>query len=357
MKSLFALVLAMGLMFSVHVCLAQDDATLQETLDMLSQDAASQYLNPISSAFGTDLNGGWFHRAPEAKVKGFNLELGIVAMGAQFPTTAKSFSTSGSFRFNETQARAMVSNQGLSKDEEDALVDQLTAQYFDVTIAGPTIIGNPDDHITVTFPGKTFHVNGQDYTVPEQNVDLNVSGFRDLANAEWLPLATPQLTLGTLFGTQGTIRYLPPQELQAGMGTVKYFGYGIQHNPMIWLPVDLPFEVALSYFDQKLEIGDILTTTAHGFGVNISKQLGWRALNLTPYAGYFIEDANMEVTYDYSIQTPSGIVNDRIRFDIPGENKSRVSLGLNIRFILVNLNIDYNIGKYNSVTAGLFLAI
>ena len=357
MKSLIVMLIVIVSMFLSKFTFAQEDATLQETLKALSRDAASQYLNPISSAFGTDLNGAWFHRAPEPKIKGFNIELGIVGMGARFPTDAKSFSVSGTFRFDETQARAMVSNQGYSQQEQDALVDKLTAQYFDVSISGPTIIGSPDEHITVKFPGKTFDVNGQNYTVPEQNIDLNVGGFRDLANADWLPLMSPQLTIGTLFGTQATIRYLPPKELQAGMGTFKYFGYGIQHNPMVWLPIDLPFNVALSYFNQKLEVGDLLTTNAHGMGINISKQLGFRALNITPYAGYFLEDSKMEVNYDYSIQTPGGLVNDHISFEIPGENKSRISVGLNIRFVLVNLNVDYNIGKYNSITAGLFLAI
>ncbi len=357
MKSLILISVVLSALFFTPTVWAQDNATLEETLNQLSQDAAAQYLHPISSAFGANLNGAWFHRAPEPKVKGFNIELGFVGMGAKFPSAAKTFSTEGSFRFNEIQARNMVKNQGLSQEEEDALVDKLTQEYFKVSIAGPTIIGNPDEHIMVKFPGKTFTVNGQDYTVPEQNIDLNIGGFRDLANANWLPLAAPQLTIGTLFGTQGTFRYLPPRELQAGMGTFKYFGYGIQHNPMVWLPVDLPFNVALSYFNQKLEIGDLLTTKAHGYGINISKRLGLRALNITPYAGYFLEDSNMEVRYDYSIQTPGGMVHDQIQFEIPGENKSRISLGINVRFILINLNVDYNIATYNSITAGLFLAL
>ncbi len=335
----------------------QEEETLEGTLNRLSQDAAAQYLNPVSSAFGANLNGAWFHRAPKPIIKGFNLEIGIVGMGAQFPTDAKTFFSEGTFRFNETQARNMVSNQGLSQNEEDALVDKLTQEPFNVSIAGPTIIGNPDEHIMVHFPGKTFQVNGQDYTVPAQDIDLNIGGFRDLANANWLPLLAPQVTIGTLFGTQGTFRYLPARELQAGMGTFKYFGYGIQHNPMVWLPIDLPFDVALSYFNQKLQVGDLLTTKAHGYGINISKQLGLRALNITPYAGYFREDSRTQVTYDYTIQTPGGLVTDRIDFEIPGENKSRISMGVNIRFVLVNLNVDYNIGTYNSITAGLFLAL
>ncbi len=330
---------------------------LDETLQKLSQDAAAAYLNPISSAFSTDLNGAWFHKAPEAKVKSFNLEIGFVGMGAQFPTDAKTFSTNGFFRFNETQARSMVSDQGYSEDVENALVDQLTKEAFEVSISGPTIIGSPDEHIMLTFPAKTFTVNGESYNVPEQNVDLNIGGFRELANAEWLPLIAPQISIGTLFGTQATVRYLPEREIQPGMGKFKYFGYGIQHNPAIWLPFGLPFDVGLNYFTQTMDVGSTLNIKASGYGINVSKQLGLRALNITPYAGFLIEDATMRVTYDYTVQTPGGLVTDKIDFDLPTENKSRVNIGINVRFVLLNVNVDYNIGKYNSITAGIFLAI
>jgi hypothetical protein len=330
---------------------------LDETLQKLSQDAAAAYLNPISSAFSTDLNGAWFHKAPVAKVKSFNLEIGFVGMGAQFPTDAKTFSTNGFFRFNETQARNMVSGQGYSEDVENALVDQLTQEAFEVSISGPTIIGSPDEHIMLTFPAKTFTVNGESYTVPEQNVDLDIGGFRELANAEWLPLIAPQISIGTLFGTQATVRYLPEREIQPGMGNFKYFGYGIQHNPAVWLPFGLPFDVGLNYFTQTMDVGSTLNVKASGYGINVSKQLGWRALNITPYAGFLLEDATMRVTYDYTVQTPGGTVTDKIDFDLPAENKSRVNIGINVRFVLLNVNVDYNIGKYNSITAGIFLAI
>ncbi len=331
--------------------------TLDETLKSLSMDAAQKYLNPISSAFGANLNGGWFHRAPKSKILGFDFELGIVGMGAKFPTDAKSFSTSGRFRFSEEEARQMVAGQGFPQEAENALVDQITSEYYNVTISGATIIGNPEDYITVGYPGKTYSYEGQTYSVPSTNIVLPIGGFKDLANTNWLPLGAPQLTIGTIFGTQATFRYLPSRELQEGLGTFKYFGFGIQHNPKIWLPLLLPVDFAVSFFTQKLEVGTLLTTTTNAFGINVSRQFGPRALNLTPYAGFMLENSKMEVTYNYVVQTPQGAVTEKIDFTLTGENRSRIILGMNIRFVLVNLNVDYNIGKYQSITAGLFLAI
>ena len=94
-KSFFSLVLA----FSITQMAMAQQRTLEETLGILSADAAKKYLSPISSAFGSDLNGGWFHRAPEAKKFGFDLEIGFVVMGSFFPTEAQRFLTEGTFVF------------------------------------------------------------------------------------------------------------------------------------------------------------------------------------------------------------------------------------------------------------------
>jgi hypothetical protein len=57
---------------------------LQGSLEKLSRDAAKQYVGPVVTGFGSDLNAGWFHRAPNAKMFDFDLEFGAVAMGTIF---------------------------------------------------------------------------------------------------------------------------------------------------------------------------------------------------------------------------------------------------------------------------------
>ncbi|HED10439.1 MAG TPA: hypothetical protein ENJ10_07105, partial [Caldithrix abyssi] len=83
-----------------------EDGSLEQTLQQLSSSAASAYLTPIGSAFGANLNAGWFHKAPDPQMFGFDIEIGVVAMAAQFPSGAEHFQESGSFRFSQSQAQS-----------------------------------------------------------------------------------------------------------------------------------------------------------------------------------------------------------------------------------------------------------
>jgi len=343
------LIICIYLVFSAPV-LAQGES-LEETLQQLSEDAAMEYISPISSAFGSNLNGGWFHKVPQAVKMGFSLEVGLVAMGTFFPDASKVFSVEGQFRFSEAEAQQLVSGQPQGVQSE--LVDEITSRYFTVSISGATVTGDEDDHVIVGFPGETFTIGSTPYTVPSQSVDLGFGGFQDLADLSFLPLAAPQVSVGTVYGTQATFRYLPSLTLNDDLGKLKYFGFGIQHNPGVWLSKPLPVDIALSFFTQDLKIGDLFETKATAFGLNVGKRLGTDLLNVTPYAGFMFESADMEVTYTYAVVTPTGTYTEDISFKLKGENKNRIILGLSLRLLTFNLNADYNLSKYDSFTTGL----
>ncbi len=324
--------------------------TLEETLEILSADAAKKYLSPISSALGSDLNGGWFHRAPEATKIGFDLEIGFVVMGSFFPTEAQHFLTEGTFVFSDQEARFLLNQAGVNPGSVQG--QQLLGILTDpnnpsaVQISGATIIGSSTDSIIVKM--LTGQLGGQ-------AVKLPVAGFGDLADVNVLPLAAPQFSIGTFWGTQATFRWLPSVELSADLGKFSYFGFGLQHNPGIWFGDPLPIDLAVGFYTQNLEIGTLFTTKTTAFGINASKRLGWGALNLTPYAGFLIENSDMQVAYDYVIRDSNGlpISTQNITFELEAENKSRFTIGLSLKLLLFNLNADYNFGKYNSFTAGL----
>lgn len=347
------MVIVAGICFTPLAFLFAQEESLEATLERLSEDAAKKYVHPISSAFGSNLNGGWFHKAPGAVIAGFNLEIGVVGMGTFFPDDSKSFSVSDQFRFSEAEARQLVSGHGFSPEVQDELVKQLTNQPFPVSISGATVIGEEDDHIMVNFLGEMFIVNGTDYTVPSQSVDLGFGGFEDLADLSFLPLAAPQISVGTVYGTQATFRYLPRLTLNSDLGKLKYFGFGIQHNPAVWLTNPIPVDVAVSFFTQNLKIGDLFESKATAFGLNASKRFGTGLLNVAPYAGFMFESSNMEVTYTYTVNTSAGIFTEEINFELEGENKNRLILGVSLRLLTLNLNADYNFSKYDSFTAGL----
>jgi hypothetical protein len=354
----------MLLIYALPANAQEQDRTLQETLQMLSEDAAIKYINPVSSAFGANLNGGWFHRAPQAKKFSFNLEFGVVAMGSFFPDAAKSFDTRGSFRFRRSEAEKLTENIALPTNTKEALISEIVSKDFSVGIKGATVIGDSSNHIKIYFPGQdiTFtDPNTHQQTtqnVGSKTIELPFGGFGNLANVKALPLGAPQLTLGTIYGTQATLRFLPKIKINDDLGDFSYFGYGLQHNPQVWLPVELPVDLAAGFYMQTLKIGDLFKTKTTSFGLNASKQFGWRMLNFTPYTGFMYENAKMNVKYDFLVDNPDGTQsNIPINFELEAENKMRLTLGFNIRLGIFNLNADYNFGKYKSVTAGLMIAI
>ncbi len=342
--------------------------SFEETMSKLSMDAAKAYVNPIVSGFGVNMNGGWFHRAPRAEMFGFDLEFGVVAMGTYFKDENKTFSNSGSFAFSQDQATSLTnfvnSDPSIPSSQksnvQNYLVQQITQSTFSLTVSGPTVVGSKSDSVKIRFNSKTYNVPGYgSVTVPGQDVALPVVGF--LGELPALPLASPQLTLGTFVGTQFTFRYLPSQDVK-NMGKAKYFGWGFQHNPGLWLggADALPLDLSLSFFTQKIEVGSIFQSKATEFGINASKRLGWGFLNLTPYAGFMLEKSTMSFAYDAVLPDPanSGASTTRhIAFDLESANKSRIVLGLSVKLLFINVNADYNIGKYNSYTAGLMIII
>ena len=352
-KSLFVIFLVSVFVFSG---LLAADKSLEETLEELSGQAAKSYVNPIVSAFGSNLNGGWFHKAPKAKLFGFDIEFGFIVMGTMFDDKNKDFSTVGNFNFTTAQAEVMIANLNLTQDAHDALIEAIINQEFEVGMFGPTIIGDNDDNIIIEFYEEDidYEIAGNTFTqtVPGNTFDLGIGGL--LEDTPMLPLFAPQFSIGTIYGTKASFRYLPPYEIE-DLGELNYFGFGIQHNPKAWLPYLIPVDICLAFFTQSMEIGDIVTANATAFGLNASKTFGPGMLSITPYAGFMLESSNMEFQYEYQLgDDPTGqpFPPKKVKFDIDGENKSRFTIGLNFRIGPVNLNGDYNLGKYNSFTAG-----
>ncbi len=341
---------------------AQD---LTETLTKMAGSAAQGYVQPVASGFGADLNGGWFHKSPQTKIFGIDLELGFVAMGTFTTEENKTFSASGAFRFGGGAVGTGSQAENIAKNipnyallpalQKQQVIDAISSKEFQVGISGPTIVGTKQDTMKIAIPASTITANGQTYTINGNTQRLDgVTGVLD--GAAMIPLAAPQASIGTIYGTQLTFRYLPDVEISKEIGKFKYFGFGIQHNLGMWLPIPV-VDVSASFFTQNLKVGTIFESKATAFGLNASKQLGFAFLNVTPYAGFMLESSKMNVTYNFEVDKGNGVKETiPVGFELIGENKSRITVGLGIRLLVVNINVDYNIGKQNSATAGLFFA-
>ncbi|MHB8930181.1 MAG: DUF6588 family protein [Melioribacteraceae bacterium] len=349
-KRLLSLILILGLVFSSSF----KAQSLDETLSKLSSTVGSAYVKPVISAFGSNLNSGWVSQFPSQTKLGFHLDLKIVAMGSFFADDAKNFSTSGQFYFDNSQIDAILNGSGYADGtpQYNAILAAMQNRAFDVNFSGPTIIGKKSDFLKITFPGQTITASGQSYTVNSKIIDVTqVQGFLDGIPA--FPTAAAQLTVGTVFGTNVAIRYLPDIDIK-DMGKFKYFGAGIIHNPGVWFPNPLPLDLTVGFFTQKLTVGDIFESKATQMGIYASKTFGF-IISVTPYVGLTTETSKTTVSYDYlSNQTLNGVpVKAHISMEMEGENKSSAVVGLNIHLGIVNINADYKMAKTKTASAGI----
>jgi hypothetical protein len=247
---------------------------------------------------------------------------------------------------------------------KDSLALRLATIPNSVTMSGPTAIGSPDDHINIFFSGSTFATGlsgpfDDSVTIPAQNIVLATEEGDTLYAGFELPavaLVSPQVTIGTIYGTNLTLRWIPSFDIP-DVGTIKYSGFGIQHNPGVWLGSKLPVDLSLAYFTQTLKIGDVFEASGTAYGLNVSKTLGWRFLNVTPYGGVMLEKSEMKVAYEREVESDTGPQNIDVDFALKGENTYRATAGLSIRLLAINVNADYNFAKNPSASLGIMVGI
>ncbi len=326
--------------------------TLEETLSKLASTAGKAYVAPIISAFGSNLNSGWVSSVPSASKVGFHLNIKIAAMGSFFSDENKIFNTSGKFLFISSQVDQILSSSNITTSNPmySTLKTELLKTEFDVNFSGPTIVGSKNQFMKINFPGKKVTVQNQEFTLSPKNFDVaEVKGFLDELPA--LPTAAPQITVGTVMGTNVSVRYLPDVDIQ-DLGKFTFFGIGAIHNPGVWLANPLPVDIGVGYFTQKMKVGDIFESTANQFGLYVSKTFGV-VISITPYAGMVSENSKTTVSYDY--QLDSSIPKSKLKFELEGENTTGFVVGFNLHLAAININADYKIAKTKTASAGISL--
>ncbi len=341
---------------------------LQSTIQQLSGSAAKLCVAPIVTGFGANLNAGWYHKAPSNDKLSFTFQAGAIGMGTLLSGGSKTFAVADSFRFDSAQAKTLIgtsidTSTAQGKAARNALMDTLISKSFLVNIAGPTVIGAKHDTAKVIFPGKTFTVQTQNgpYTdsVHADSIALKgVTGVLNLFSRYAFPLAIPQITVGTVMGTDLTLRWLPTYHFPQ-VGNVSLFGFGIQHNPSVWLPIPMPLDFGVGYFHQNLTVGNLFDASSNAVSLDVSKTLGGRLLNITPYGGVQWEQSKIKVHYDFTVEDPvtKESLPERIAFNVDGKDSYRATAGLSFHVFLLNLNADYSFAQYSSFSAGVMIGI
>lgn len=269
---------------------------IEGLISKYTEENGKGYMQPFADAFGANLNSGLFHSAKVKKL-GFQLYIGVKASTAFIPDKRKTFmaTTEGSFAPEQTEEV-------------------------------PTVFG----------PAESVEVNGNGGTVYVFPGGLNVS---------MVPFVIPQLTLGSVFGTDLTLRYFT-YSLDDDIGNLDHFGWGIRHSISQYIP-GLPVDLAVGIYNQHFRVGDIVESGSWLISAQASKSL----LLFTFYGGLGYENTRMNIEYD---QENGGSI---VSFDLTGSNSIRFTAGITFNLGPVKLNVDYSLASQSALSAGLGIGI
>ncbi len=324
-KSIFT---AVVLLTFARFAAAQD---LGSTLSKVGNQYGEAYVTPAANAFGMDLNSGLFRTANVGGMLpfGLNLYVGVQVGGTLLKSSDKSFSLT----YQDTmQYTDLFGN-----------VHRVPATFTATNV--PTVFGSKQRGVVKETPNDPL-------LIAYSQTDTTIGG---LVHTSIAPLPIPQVGLGSLFGTDAFVRFLPKVKI-SNYGSAQLFGFGVRHSISQYIPL-IPVDIAVQVGWQNFSIADTAGSKAvkvstFAANVEVSKTLAI----LTVYAGLQTEKSTMDVNYTYtpSYQNAQPVP---ISFSIKGKNSFRALLGLNLGLGALSINADYDIGAVSAVTAGIGVTI
>lgn len=353
------LVLIPLLVISSGIFAQSSSSSFDDVMAQLTDVAGKAYLKPISNAIGANLNSGWMTQVPEATKFQFHIEVKAAAMATFISNDVKNFSASGQFYFNESQIQTILSSGNITptsvgQTQYNALVNQMKNTKYNVTFSGPTVVGKENEYLKIAFPGDPNIKNSNGQALGKTDITIKeVNGF--MSDLPVFPLVAPQVTVGTVFGTNLSFRYMSLNNIQ-DVGKLTWFGIGGVHNPGVWFPNPLPVDIGLGFYKQNIKLGDIIESNSSLFGIYIGKTFG-SAISFSPYAGLTFENSKTTIKYT-SNQTVSGVsVKVPINFELEGENSAGGLIGFTFKLGILKIIADYKISKVQTASGGVAIGI
>ena len=260
---------------------------------------AQGYLSPLKEAVGQSLNSGLYN-------------------SAHIPPSGTYF-------------RLELKGMLVSYEDEDRSFQATSEDFFpgNQTVDAPTIVGDTDGAV-ITDPGTgaTFHLPG--------GLDI-----------DRLALAVPQLTVGSVYGFEATVRYFGADIGDTDIGNIYLLGGGLRYaiSPLI----KAPFDIAATVFYQKFKLGDdFMDSDALSYGLQVGRSMPM----LDVYGGVGMDRYKLAVTYD-SDAAPGG----RAEIELPAENDFHLALGATVHLGFLHLNGEYNHAARSSFAFGVGLGM
>ena len=286
------------------ISIAQSD--IIDDLKQFGAENGEKYMKPFVNAFGSDLNSGWF-------------------------STAKTAPLSFGLTFN-----AMLAV--VPDDEKTFIVHNPNPELY-----------HGDYEVTATVWGN----NGAVFTTKDPQVVPNLF-LPGGVNIGMIPLIVPQAHLGLPGGFEVEVRYIPPYEIK-DMGKISFVGGGVKYQVSKLIPMlstIVPIAIQGTY--QQFKLGD--DVTINSTFVNLHASRGLVILPLTIYGGIGYEHTTLEAKYTYTEPWEGGTTHN-IDFNITGDNGFRATAGVRLKILLLDVMVDYSVGKYQTARAGVGFSI
>lgn len=346
---------SLGVLFFVlllsHSSKSQDFGDIFRAGTADAQLYLQEYTKPIMLSFNNGLSSGWYNTAKPHKVLGFDLTATVNI--ANIPTSDRTFNFNG-VNWNNLQLQPGSDN------------------ILPTAVGGPTTAG-------LRIPGNTTIDLGNGQTVTyNNNIDFDApEGFdiNDIPIAGF-PVPAIQLGIGLPKNTELKVRYASDFGALGEDGNFTLFGIGVMHDLKQWIPgiKQLPFDVSgfmgysrlnsefdININEAEFDADGVAELKASSFTVQgvISKQLAI----FTPYVGvgYNFAKSTFDVkgTFSYTDSFTNSVetVNDPVALEFSGASSARINAGLRIKLLILTLNAEYAIQKYNTFTLGVGFSV
>ncbi len=333
--------------------------SIEETLEDLISNNAKSYLGPFATAFGTGMNSGTYRTAKPHKILGMDVHMNITM------TTVPEGDLTYDFYIPDEVNLPLEIPAGVP------LPPGLTDRTINIALNGAnlypgertsaTIFGAQESYIIE--PSTSYATSAVETRLLALDFDATVvsqlsseisSSISELTintpeglDFSTVPVIMPQFSIGLPFSTELTLRgFTVP--IGDSDEELSFSGFGLKIGINQFIPtIPLVFPaIAIGYYSTSMDLAGFITSKNSIITLQASKSIPM----LTVYGGFGIESSSVDIKVDHP-DTGENLLD----FSLDGDNGFRTTVGFRLKLLLLSLNMDYNIGKYSSYTAGIGL--
>ena len=294
-RPLAALLCAVGFLVLLLPSRSASQTAVESALAAYGEENVKGYMQPFADLFGANLNSGYY-RTAAVPVAGLHFEFDIIVMGAVVGDAEK--------KFNATAP----------------------AGFTPATFESATIFGEKGKEVT------------------DSPTRLTYRGADGVFNTTMMPMATPQIKVGSLYGTEflGRFGYVPA--LGDNFESTTLWAIGARHNLNQWFGT-LPLDLSAAVYYSSLSTGELMKFNGLMVGAQASKEFGI----LTVYGGLGYQSSTLTLKYDSTV--PSAPGNVEIKLD--GKNNFAFTAGAGLSFGIFKIFADINVGSVTNLSGGI----